>query len=155
MMHIPFPPISTKFLNFSLFPQNFNISPHSCEIDVLHFFAPPILTIMHLFIMLYTYWTPLLAWNNECSCRMRQSVCQFHFIYLQSPSIESDQNCLVVSIVFLVRVLTFYCLAGFGARVYSVRLPVENCWHVTLSCFIFILVTICFLEVVIATLCVR
>src|SRR6218665_689225 len=97
----------------------------------------------------------LLAWNNECSCRMRQSVCQFHFIYLQSPSIESYQNCLVVSIIFLVRVLTFYCLAGFGARVYSVRLPVENCWHVTLSCFIFILVAICFLEVVIAALCVR
>ena len=61
ILHIPHP-ISTKLINSPLFQKNLLI-PHifvqfpffSC----LRCLLPPILTMMHLRIMLYTYWTPL------------------------------------------------------------------------------------------------
>src|SRR6218665_2214509 len=47
-------PISAKFLNSPYFRSNYVL------LASLTFLLPPMLTIMHLCIMLYTYWTPLL-----------------------------------------------------------------------------------------------
>ena len=48
------PPISAKFFNFPLFSFNLTFFAQ------FRFFGfPPVLTMMHLCIMLYTYWTPL------------------------------------------------------------------------------------------------
>src|SRR6218665_2070478 len=57
-----FPPISEK-ITFPLFSLNYYTSPYvrSSYVFRLHFrfLASPILTIMYLYVMLYTYWTPL------------------------------------------------------------------------------------------------
>src|SRR6218665_1104751 len=45
-------PLPAKLMNFPLFPQNFVWLE-------LRFLLPPILTMMHSGIMIYTYWTPL------------------------------------------------------------------------------------------------
>ena len=55
VMHFAFPPtISAKFINFPIF--SFNLS----FFGLIYVFSfPPILTMMHLCIILYRYWTPL------------------------------------------------------------------------------------------------
>ena len=53
-----FPPICTKFINFLLYFSSINVF-----LPNLRFLLPPILTMMHLCIILYTYWTPL--WITE------------------------------------------------------------------------------------------
>ena len=61
ILHIPpnfrkylkFPPISTKFINTPLFSLNLGFLLN------LRFLLPHILTMMHLCIMIYTYWTTL------------------------------------------------------------------------------------------------
>src|SRR6218665_2282725 len=68
MMHIAYSPISTKFKNFTLisvkfiyftlFPQNLRFLLNLC------FLLPPILTMMHLCIMLYMYCMPLINTND-------------------------------------------------------------------------------------------
>src|SRR6218665_205538 len=66
MMHIAYPPyfhkiynppISTKFINFLLVfvKLRFLCLIYFCLLP------PPILTMMHLYIMLHTYWTPLIG----------------------------------------------------------------------------------------------
>ena len=63
MMHIEFPPFPKKIINFPQFPQHVKTPPYFGSIYVflpdLRFLLPHILTMMHLCIMLYTYWTPL------------------------------------------------------------------------------------------------
>src|SRR6218665_1756365 len=50
-LHIPH--ISAKFINFHLIFVEFTFLHNLC------FFLPPILTMLHLCSMLYTYWTSL------------------------------------------------------------------------------------------------
>ena len=58
-----FPPISAKFVNFPVNLTKFkNLPLFSFNLRFslnFRFLLPPILTMMHLCIMLYTYWTPL------------------------------------------------------------------------------------------------
>src|SRR6218665_480044 len=64
MMHIA--PILEKLINFTLFLQIYTFHPISANLYISPVFSqnfpfldPSILTVMHLCIMLYTYWTPL------------------------------------------------------------------------------------------------
>jgi len=63
MMHIAISPYFHKIHKFS---------PVLVELRIfllnLRFFLPPILTMMHLCIMLYTYWTPLNAVLDTLIC---------------------------------------------------------------------------------------
>ena len=65
-MHIEYSPYSPKIYKFPSYFRRIYTFPHSFVqftffglIYVL-FLLPPILTMMHLCIMLYTYWTPLM-----------------------------------------------------------------------------------------------
>src|SRR6218665_3998418 len=56
-------PISAKFLNSPYFRSNYVL------LASFTFLLPPILTMMHLCIMLYTYWTPLLITRRPTAYR--------------------------------------------------------------------------------------
>ena len=67
-----FPSISSTFLNFHLFSFNFGFLLNYV------FLLPPILTMMHLCIMLYTCWTPLLdCLYKRCDSLILIVVCSF------------------------------------------------------------------------------
>jgi len=61
-------PISTTYINSPISAKFINFSPHFCSIYAillnLRLFPSPILTMMHLCIMLYTYWTPHLDFRG-------------------------------------------------------------------------------------------
>src|SRR6218665_1177530 len=56
--------ISAKFLNSPYFRSNYVL------LASLTFLLPPILTMRHLCIMLYTYWTPLLITRRPTAYRL-------------------------------------------------------------------------------------
>jgi len=69
-MHIEFfSPISTKFINSTLFRQNFkNFPPIFVQFTffglICGFWFPSILTMMRLCIMIYAYWKPRFISNH-------------------------------------------------------------------------------------------
>ena len=77
-----FPPISAKFINsLTIFPQIYKFPTIFVQ---FMFFAcvglllPPILTMMHLRIMLYKYWTPLASFTETViviPCKSQQDIC--------------------------------------------------------------------------------
>src|SRR6218665_236222 len=97
MMHIAYPLISrknfnfphifAKFINFPLFSFNLRFSAKFTYFWLNYMFLlPPILIVMHLFIMLYTYWTPLHLGKvlfRTCSCQFLNL--SISFILLKRP----------------------------------------------------------------------
>ena len=63
MVHIEDPPISTKFINRPRSPISPSFHSIYLFLNNLLFLLPSILTMMHLCIMLYTYWTLLYVWT--------------------------------------------------------------------------------------------
>src|SRR6218665_1017994 len=62
MMHIPYIPYFQRNYKFHLFASNLRFLLNLS----LRFLASPILTVMHLRIVLYTYWTSLVS-RKSCS----------------------------------------------------------------------------------------
>ena len=103
--------ISTKFIDFPSISSNFPMFSLNLRFLLnLRSFASPILTMMHLRILFYTYWTPL---------RLPK-----YFLTLFDPNIPIARLFVIITCIFLVA----YLPIGTGVDLWKIFAGQKNYW---------------------------
>src|SRR6218665_3048684 len=116
IMHIENSPHFHKIYKFSSdFLKIYKFPPYFLSIDVLLpnllFFDPPILTMRHLCIMLYTNWTPMFVIIVIRYCYRAYVILLEHVIaicYHYSLFFSCDMNSSFAIVIYLMACITYF-----------------------------------------------